>query len=476
MVRFNLRNCCSSIGSHVAAGRLAGLALLAAVVAPTGVSARQYVSLLPNYSNTTSNFELDYWTFSHDSEYHPITDLWDAECNAEMIASADFSVCTFRYTKKDKVIEYTPYFTIGDENFEGRMELTLALDENGRSPWNVSRIELYAVNAFDTRYNYKPKFSINGVQASLPEGNERDYVGVDIPEDAGPLTKIVIETPANSRISFWDMKVYLRGVPELPEGFIHRERRVYGEDDTYRFPAVKVGTLDPAAKGKLQCSLLDSEGTVAASSTRLEEGCFAFGAAGIEEGHYKVVYHMPDIANDGTDRCVPAPEDGLDLVVEPTIRGIMLNGFEINDLGHITNQEEGSSLSWKNAEITGLRDGVQAYWKTSRLAQGETAPDTPEITTGIPDDFRPYSAAEGVDMTEANCLHLILTKNGVYSRQYAVQYSLQSVNVKVQSAISDERECRWHTIDGLRVNPADVPRGTLLIRTTPGGRPIKTVK
>lgn len=447
---------------HLAFPTVAMTLILAAGVPET--QARQYVSLLPNYSNMKSNEPLDYWEFRQDADIHNISELW-ALPNGGMIQSASFSNCTFRYSGSDKVISYTPSFTLGANDSEGFMELRLALDAEGNSPWNVSRVEIYAVNAFNPDFNYKPSFTINGIRATLPPDNTRDYCGVDFPEDAAPLKTIRFETPVNSRISFWDMKIYLRGEPQLPEGYRYEPRRVYGESEVYTFPAVNIGTLQPWLDGRLQCSLLNDEGEIVVGSTTVVDSMFSFDASAIEEGSYHICYHMPDISEAGVDRCVPDVDDGLPFVVEPTLKGLIINGVEAGDYAHIPDETIDPTVSWEKATISGLRDGVEAYWKIS-LREESLPSERGEIGEygPIPTDFSLYDPAVGVNLTGGDRLHIILQKNGVRSEEYVVPYDRNSDPTAVVGVTSESGCEKWYTVGGVEVDPSDVAPDTVLIR------------
>ncbi len=450
----------------------AGAAALIALAAWQNAGARQYVSLLPNYESGVKNgTELMYWSWTQSpQDVHHISDLW-AEPTSAMFDKAEFRNCIFQYVANDCVIPLTPAFTLGDADDAGRMELHLALDADGNSPWDVARVEIYGVNAFNPLYNPNPEFSVNGVRAVLPNDDTRDYYGVDFPEGTPNPTSLLFETPAGSRVSFWDMKIYLRGVPEVPEGYIYRSRRVYGENDTLRFPAVKIGTLDPAATDRLQCSILNSDGEIVAYSNEAPEGEFAIISADIEEGAYRVCYHMPDPNLAGVDRCVPDPEDGLLLEIEPTFSGLCINGAEAGDFAYIPTEVEGTDLSWDNARLTGLRDGVEVWWRVT-TADDVTAD---AASDAIPAGFTRYDDATGIRLTGGDRLQLILSKNGVSTAIRTLPYASTGAPTAIAAIKSGCSEASYWLTDGTQADPARVAPGTLLIERREGQAPRKII-
>ena len=443
--------------------------LIAALALPTHADARQYISLVPNYTSSLVNgAALDYWTFDHSPEnpQHQISQLWDMP-NAAIFTSADFECCIHNYNKSDKKISFTPSFTLGEEDFPGVMELHLAMLPDGSNPWNISRVEIYAVNAFDPDWNYHPSFTINGIRATLPEGNERDYCGVDFPESDSPISVLRFETPANSRVSFWDMKIYLRGCPQLPDGYVMPARATYGHSDPLRLPTVKIATLDPAADGRLQCSLLDADGTVAVATTDASEGDFSLDISSLEEGCYTICYHIPDPTLAGEERCFPDPEDGFAFEIAPSFEGLLLNGARpadvmADDCVCIPVDDE-HGLSLDAVSISGLRDGVAVYWRTTSSAAAEalTASGSDPDLAG----YTLYDPAAGMDLRNADTLHLILEKNGARSEGLSYRYtSSVEVGVGVIESDADRADEVWYTTDGLPADPASSP-GRILIRS-----------
>lgn len=457
MKRFGFFSISPSIG-----GAMLGVGVL--LLSGVGVSARQYVSLAPNYSALQMNAALDYWTFDHsEGSLKRIADLWDMP-NAEMFVTADFDCCVTNYNKSDKKISYLPSFTLGEVDFPGRMELKLSVDEKGKSPWRISRVEIYAVNAFDPDWNYHPSFTVNGIKASLPEGNNRDYCGVDFPTDVEPVTSLLFETPAGSRVSFWDMKIYLYGGPQLPEDYVWDGVADYGDSTPLSAPVVKIGTLDPASTGRLQCSILDADGEIVAYSDDASSGEFLLDTSMLEVGAYSVCYHIPDpTLETHIDRCVPDAEDGMPLMIRPSFTGIMINGVSLDAVGEngtleIPSVIEGESTGWARASLGGLRDGAALYW---RCSLGEARIDAPS-------GYTLYDAATGINLENGNRLHLILEKNGVRSEEMIVAYARPSVEVGVETVVAEE-EAEWYTVDGLPADPASVRKGEILVRRTSEG-------
>ncbi len=440
---------------------------LAALALSVPADARQYISLVPNYKSTLINgAALDYWTFDHnpDNPQHQISQLWDMP-NASVFTSADFECCIHNYNKSDKKISYTPSFTLGENDFPGVMELHLAMLPDGSNPWNISRVEIYAVNAFDPNWNYHPSFTINGHRATLPEGNERDYCGVDFDPSDGPVSVLRFETPANSRISFWDMKIYLRGCPQLPDGYELPSRATYGETEPLRLPTVKIATLDPAADGRLQCSLLDADGEVTIASTDASEGDFSLDISDLEEGCYTICYHIPDPTIAGEERCFPDPEDGFAFEIAPSFEGLTLNGACPDDImaeGSVCIPvDDAKGLSMEAAKVGGLRDGVTVYWRTtsSYSADSKSASGTDLSHYSL------YDPSIGMNLKNADTLHLILEKNGVLSNEVSYRY-MSSVEVGVgviecEAYTGDEV---WYTTDGLPAYRTSA-RGRILIRS-----------
>ncbi|MDE5957037.1 MAG: hypothetical protein K2G78_01860 [Muribaculaceae bacterium] len=449
-------------------GQTIGVVALAALMqcGPIEATARQYVSLAPNYSALQNNAELDYWTFDH-REDNPkkISNLWDMP-NAGMFTEAHFDCCITNYSKSDKKISYVPSFTLGDADFDGvdgRMELILSTDADGRSPWLISRVEIYAVNAFDPNWNYNPRFTINGIEARLPEAPTRDYCGVDLPMNGEPVTKLIFETPPGNRISFWDMKIYLYGAPQLENGYEWEGVTDYGCGQLLHAPVVKIGTLDPAATGRLQCSVLDASGEIVASSTDAAEGEFLLDISALEEGRYSVCYHIPDpTIETHIERCFPDPEDGLPLEIRPSLDGVTINGVALATPSDGTSLQiptaiEGDSTGWAHATLGGLREGVTVYWHCS-------ASDA-HLYSATPEGYTLYDPATGINLENNSRLHLILEKNGVSSQETVISYDRPSVEVSVETVLQEESvTTEWYTIDGRRTDPDRARRGEILLR------------